>query len=336
MRPALPWIFLVFLFPVPWIAGQETGPSGFATNQRVRVIIDNDFGGDPDGLFQLAHHLLSPSVETRAIIATRHYPDGFYGRPGTAAHGVERARALLETMGLAGKFPLLAGSESPLPDDRTPVRSAGVDFILRECARGDTKSPLYLVCGAGLTEAASALLREPGIAEKVHIVWIGGPEHAGLAKPPPGKRRVEYNLGIDIAAARVVFNHSRVPLWQVPRDAYRQALVSDAELSGRFRDGGKLGNFLAGELADLKKRAGGTLGETYVLGDNPLVLLTALQSSWEPDACSSRSVEVPAPEITEDGWYGKGDSNRVIRVFTELDTRLMFEDLEAKVRAFGP
>jgi len=29
---------------------------------RARVIIANDFGGDPDGLFQLAHHLLSPTV----------------------------------------------------------------------------------------------------------------------------------------------------------------------------------------------------------------------------------------------------------------------------------
>jgi len=27
---------------------------------RARVIIDNDFAGDPDGLFQLAHHVLSP------------------------------------------------------------------------------------------------------------------------------------------------------------------------------------------------------------------------------------------------------------------------------------
>jgi len=27
---------------------------------RMRVMIDNDLGGDPDGLFQLAHHLMSP------------------------------------------------------------------------------------------------------------------------------------------------------------------------------------------------------------------------------------------------------------------------------------
>ena len=50
---------------------------------RARVIIDNDFGGDPDGLFQLAHHLVSPSVEVRAIIGSQHYPGGFYGQSGS-------------------------------------------------------------------------------------------------------------------------------------------------------------------------------------------------------------------------------------------------------------
>ena len=38
---------------------------------RARVIIDNDFAGDPDGLFQLAHHVLCTSVEVVQVIASR-------------------------------------------------------------------------------------------------------------------------------------------------------------------------------------------------------------------------------------------------------------------------
>jgi hypothetical protein len=38
--------------------------------QRFRIITDNDYAGDPDGLMQLAHHLLSPSVEIRGIISS--------------------------------------------------------------------------------------------------------------------------------------------------------------------------------------------------------------------------------------------------------------------------
>ena len=39
---------------------------------RPRVICDNDLGGDPDGLVQLAHHLLSPSVDLCAVLTTHH------------------------------------------------------------------------------------------------------------------------------------------------------------------------------------------------------------------------------------------------------------------------
>ena len=35
---------------------------------RMRVIIDNDFSGDPDDLFALVHHVLLPSVEIPLII----------------------------------------------------------------------------------------------------------------------------------------------------------------------------------------------------------------------------------------------------------------------------
>jgi hypothetical protein len=39
------------------------------------------------------------------------------------------------------------------------------------------------------------------------------------------------------------------------------------------------------------------MGETYILGDSPLVLLTALQSGFEADACSSHYVNISRPEI---------------------------------------
>ena len=32
---------------------------------RMRVVIDNNYSGDPDGLLQLLHHALSPSVGIR-------------------------------------------------------------------------------------------------------------------------------------------------------------------------------------------------------------------------------------------------------------------------------
>lgn len=301
------------------------------TKPRARLIIDNDFGGDPDGLFQLAHHLLSPTMDVRGVIASQHYPEGFYGLPGSPEHGAEVATGLLRAMGLESTVKIETGAPAKLAALDAPAHSAAADLIIREALREDTKAPLYVACGAGLTNLASAYLLEPRIGRRLRLIWIGGPEHEGVAPPPPGALRIEYNLGIDPLAARVVFNHSDIPVWQVPRDAYRQAIVSYAELLLRVKPQGPTGAYLMDRLDDLRRRAKGALGETYVLGDNPLVLLTALQTSWEIDPASSAYVTRRAPAITEAGAYAPNPEGREIRVYTRLDNRLMFEDFFAKL-----
>lgn len=304
-------------------------------HSRARIIVDNDFGGDPDGLFQLAHHLLSPSVEIRGIIGSHNYPRGFYGAPGSSAYAAKVAGELLSAMGLKEKYAVLRGSEDRLKDIHTPNVSEASKFIVSEAMRADCKTPLYMVCGAGLTDLASAYLTETRIAGHLRLIWIGGPEYDGLSPAPPGRLQVEYNLGIDVHAAQVIFNESKIPIWQVPRDTYRRALVSYAELEEHLRSDGKLGMFLLGQLRALVVRANTPLGEAHALGDSPLVLLTALQSSWDADPSSSRYVTMRAPRISDSGWYLPNPEGRPIRVYTSLDTRLMFGDMFAKFARFN-
>lgn len=305
-------------------------------DKRARVIIDNDFGGDPDGLFQLAHHLLSPTVDVKAIIGSKHYDVGFYGYPGDATYSSKMANELLSAMHLNDQYTVFDGSSSELPDTLTPVESEGAKAIIREAMRDDNQKPLYVVCGAGLTNIASAWLMEPKIAEKIILIWIGGTEYDGLAFPPPGAtKKWEYNTGIDPKACQVIFNQSNIPIWQVPRDAYRQALTSYAELVSKVKGRGETGNFLVSRLEDLMKRADKGLGEAYALGDSPLVLLTALQSAWEADPSSSKYALKPAPRVSDTGYFNDNPNGREIRVYYDLDVRLMFEDFFAKLALFS-
>ena len=163
-----------------------------------------------------------------------------------------------------------------------------------------------MTCGAGLTALASAWLVEPRIGPRLTLVWIGGSEHPGHAEPPPGEGPLEYNLAIDPVAAQVVFNHSDIAIWQVPRNVYRTVMASRAELLVRMRPCGPLGRHLfdaLGSVAGQAARHGIHLGETYILGDSPLVLLTALQSSFHPDPASSTYVSTPCPRILDSGAY---------------------------------
>ena len=301
---------------------------------RLRVVVDNDFGGDPDGLVQLAHHALSPSVDLRLVIGSHLRPgDPFDPSATTADTAAARAR---EVLALADRndVPVLAGSNTGLTTRSAPIRSAAAEALVAEAMRDDVDTPLYVCAGAGLTEMASAWLIEPRIAERLTLIWIGGPEHVGLAVPPPDAMPIEYNLLIDVTAASVVFGESAIPVWQVPRDAYRQPLVSFAELERRMAGCGRLGAHLFAALDRVREAAaehGLALGETWALGDSPLVLLTALQSAFEADPSSSRHVPRETPAITDDGRYEAVPGARPMRVYTALDTRLMVEDLFAKL-----
>ncbi|GAB2699655.1 hypothetical protein GCM10027037_25340 [Mucilaginibacter koreensis] len=302
---------------------------------RMRVIIDNDFGGDPDGLFALAHLMLSPSVEVRAVIGSHlRAGDGFDPSAQQADHAAQKATELLKVMGLQGLVPVLAGSNTAMPNDSTPVHSAAVDFLIKEALRTDTQLPLYVLCGGGLTEIASAALTRPEIAGKLTLVWIGGPEHAGQALPPPNYTNPEYNVNIDMAATRAVFNRTQLRLWQVPRNAYRQALLPYSQLLTQVKPKGKLGAYLTHAVETLMAKTRQwklNIGETYVVGDSPLVLLTALQSSFEADPSSSTYTLLPTPRLNTEGGYEYNSTGRNIRVYQQLDVQLMLNDFFAKL-----
>jgi len=317
-----------------------TGAAAATTPPPVaRLILDNDFSGDPDGLYQLAHHVLSPSVDIELVVGS-HLP-GFSRASSvhTATDAASSVRELLRVMKRDGAYRVMAGAESAIAS-RTDWRpSPATDAIVREALREDGRGPLVYAAGAGLTEVALAWLAEPRIGKRLKLVWIGGGEHPGLALPPPGPAELEFNYTIDPIAARIVFNESDIEIWQVPRDAYRRMLVSMAEL----RELAKLGptaeylySRLEGIKAYLANAPAGVAAlraETYVLGDSPLVTLSALHTVFQPDPASSTYTLLPTPKIDESGRYRPDPQGRPMRVYSQIDTRLTFADLAAKLRS---
>ncbi|MEY4760257.1 MAG: hypothetical protein RLZZ200_113 [Pseudomonadota bacterium] len=310
---------------------------------RFRLIIDNDLSGDPDGLFQFVHHLLSPKADIRLVVGSHlHAGEPFAPTGSQARLAAEKAREVYSIMGLANPPPVLAGAEYAIADIAKVERTPAAEAIIAEAMRDDSPLPLYYCVGAGLTDLATALRLEPRIAGRMTLVWIGGEEYPGLGLPLPGPRQAEYNTTIDVKAVQQVFNETDLAIWQVPRNVYRQMLVTFAELEARLRPTGPLGVWLLGQLegmvnmiATLPPSMGIRVGETYVLGDSPLVTLTSLQTFFEPDSASSPWVTRPRPTILADGGYGKPSKRKPIRVYTAIDTRLTFEDLYAKLALFG-
>lgn len=320
------------------VAGLAAGSPALAAGPtaRMRVIVDNDLSGDPDGLFQLAHHVLSPSVAIALIVGSHlHVKEAWDRGPDQAASGAAKARELLQVMGRADRIPVVAGAPVAIASRQDWHPSPATAAIVAEAMREDTKEPLYYCAGAGLTELALAWLAQPRIGKRLKLVWIGGEEHEGLALPPPQADAGEYNLTIDTLAAQIIFNESDIEIWQVPRDAYRQMLFSTAELEFLGATG-PIGHYLKQQIdrvTAMTAQRGMNLGETYILGDSPLVTLTALQSAFQPDPSSSRYALRPTPRLTAQGHYEANPAGRPMRVYTQIDTRLTFTDMVAKIRA---
>lgn len=311
-----------------------TGDQPIAT----RVILDNDFGGDPDGLFLLSHLLLCPSVAVPLVIGT-HYKD--FGAADLVANKAQasasKAAELLRFMPRGNRPAIIAGTGQPLRSLEDRSQSPATAAIVREIMQADPATPLFYAAGGSLTEIALAWLAEPQIGKRIKLVWIGGNEHPDLAVPPAGPQEAEYNFSLDRAAAQIVFNQSDIEIWQVPRNAFRQMLIPLAELDALARTG-RLGRYLRDQVIETEARLASNIprfifspGETYTLGDTALVTLTALQSAFQPDTPTSRYALRPTPTLQADGSYLPNPAGRMMRVYSSIDASLTWRDFAAKL-----
>lgn len=130
----------VLLLVLLYAAAFTIAKAQYTPESRMRVIVDNDFGGDPDGLFHLAEQLLSPTAEVRGIICSPHYKE-FYGHPGTIEYARQQVDSLLKVMGVSQES-ILDGSNLKMQDLDSPLESDGARFIVDEALKDDPR-PLY-------------------------------------------------------------------------------------------------------------------------------------------------------------------------------------------------
>ncbi|QZH73894.1 MAG: nucleoside hydrolase [Erythrobacter sp.] len=287
-------------------------------NQRIpqrpsaRVIVDNDFAGDPDGLVGLAHQLLSPKTVV-PLITVSGLDRNLGGETGsTVVPGAEAAAETVQRLSLDHTPPIASGHELGV---RGQEPSDAARAIVAEAMREDAL-PLYFSCGGPLTNLAEALALEPAITARMTLIWIGGGGY------PDGGW--EYNLSADADAARHVIESSAMPVWQIPLPAYRLMQVSVAEMEADMMPISDFTRWLYARFTN--PPAFFDLGGSWPMGDSPAILLTAISAE------SSRYSDLPARRINPDLSYGEEIPGRTVRVFDDLDLRLTWADFLAKLR----
>lgn len=280
-----------------------------------RVIVDNDFAGDPDGLIGLAHQLLSPKTTVPLITVSglsREFAD-IAGAPArTVEPGIAVVQEMQQQLGLE-QFPALAGGYEA--GERGATASAAAVSIIHEAMREDPL-PLVLACGGPLTNVAEALRLEPAIASRMSVIWIGGGAY------PHGAW--EYNLSADLDAARHVLEETTVEVWQVPQPAYRLMQVSVAEMEADMRPISPFTEWLYSKFTTPPDFF--DLSGAWPMGDSPPALFTAISEE------SSRYRDWTVRRFHDDMTYGEEIPGRTVRVYEDIDLRLTWADFLAKLR----
>ena len=277
--------------------------------KKIRVIIDTDAACEADDPFAIVQALLSPKLIVKGIAAEHFVVQGSMDR------SYDEICTILDAMDM--KVPVLKGQNGPMSQDKEI--SEAVSFIIEE-AKKDDKKPLFILCQGAITNVAVAISHAPEIMERMTIIWIG--THGTAYGEPPFR---EFNAGNDIEAANLVLREN-TKLWLVPSYVYTTVNIGIAEIERRIAPCGKIGRHLYENLIEYNNSegAGWTQGESWSLGDSPAIALAI------NPGCGRYEI-APAPFVMDDTSSKECPDNRKIRIYQDVDSRYILEDLIAKL-----
>ena len=232
MQRAALFCLVVSFLPAPRGQG-ETGrplPPWPPPEGKLRLIIDTDAANEIDDQYALALALgFRERLTIEGLVAVH------YGLRG-GSEGIEKSwreiQNVLEKAGLGGQFPVKRGSDPIVYTDRPP-ESEGVDFIIERARAASPDDPLWLVLLGPATDAATALLKAPEIADRLVVYWHGRTQWPVQAW--------NFNAFNDIKAVQVIFE---VPCRLVLFDTGTYLRIPPEETAKRYSTLGPLGAYL--------------------------------------------------------------------------------------------
>lgn len=279
--------------------------------KKIRVIIDTDAKNEVDDQFAIVQAALSESFDIKGFIACH------FGKEKSLTSMQDSYDEIKKVLSLINKndIPVYKGALDELSIIDKDKPSEGCKIIIEEALKEDNR-PLYIACLGAITDVAQAILLCPEIANKnITVIWIGGRDY------PIGGW--EYNLKNDVEAANVVFN-SNVKLYQVPRNVYRMMPVSHAELLAKVYPYGKIGEYLARNVIEFNNCDKKRPTEYRILGDSPAIGIMLYEDCGEWEMRK-------APTISKDMKYVDNQNNREIRIYKNINSRFILEDLYSKL-----
>jgi hypothetical protein len=296
---------------------------------KLRVLVDTDANNELDDQHALAYVLFNGQtfdVEGVTVNATR--------GGGDIGQQVAEARRVLTLCTLQDTVPLKAGANGSFTQIRPHVNEASFDgadavhFII-ERAHAAADSTLVLLPIGKLTNVALALAKDPSIASKVRIVWLGS------NYPDKG----EYNQENDLDAVRYVLS-ADVP-FEIATVRYGKGTGTDAVRVTRDEIGKRMPGKGPRAASPVTGRHGGTF---TTFGDYSVNLFehirldgaTPSRALFDMAAAAvlknpswARREEIPAPGLVGENYVPSTSNARRITLWTHFDREAILADFFA-------
>ena len=282
-----------------------------ASDKVIDIILDTDTYNEIDDQFALAYAMLSKKKINLLSVNSAPF---FNSRSSSPADGMEKSYdEIFNIMKLtdaeqAKGIPVYRGSTRFMTSKTDIVESDACDNIINTVM--NREEPVIIVAIGAITNVASAIVKEPRIAEKSAVVWLGG--HA-LERPDTK----EFNLKQDIPGAQVLFD-SKIPFLQIPCDGVCSSFITTpAELNYYLKGKNDLCDYLCSITGDYINWG---YGRSKVVWD-----VTAIGCMTVPK--SMEVVEIPRPYVTSDCRYALDSARHHYLYVRKIHRDALYADL---------
>ncbi|CAN5489321.1 nucleoside hydrolase [soil metagenome] len=292
----------------------------------IPIIFDTDANNELDDQHAMAYLLLNGEefvVEGVTVNAT------YNG--GDIEEQYKEAERILKLCDLDGNIPLLKGANGNFSEIKENVNqssfdgSEAVNFIIETVNKAPSRKMILLAVGK-LTNVALALQKEPALAERVKVVWLGS------NYPEPG----EYNQDNDTVSMNYILN-SNVP-FEMVTVRYGKPSGTDAVRASRE----EIEQKMPGRGPQVSPVVTGRHGESFnnfgdysvnlfehidLHGDPPsraLYDMAAVAIVKNPEWAEAKTI--PAPVLINNQWLERPDNPRKIVVWENFDRDKIMED----------
>ena len=187
------------------IIGLRNYGNGGEPTGKLEYIIDADTANEVDDLFAIVGAIArddrgGTQPKLAGITAAQ-----FHNSPLAGPRTADESQAINERLVRLMERPqlrTLVGSNQPLPDKNTPLKSPAAAFIAERASLASPQNKLQVFVLGSCTNVASALLLDPAIAPVIHVRYLGF-----WYDPATGDYdKEEFNTGNDPIALNLLLN----------------------------------------------------------------------------------------------------------------------------------